>query len=70
MPLWLLYVIGGAAMFGKAWRRLARMWGDLTFAHKIQAALWVPVIRISGDIAKMIGYPAGVWWRWRRRRGE
>ncbi len=65
--LWLAYLAGLAAMCGKAWRRLGRMWGDLTFAQRIQAALWVPVIRISGDIAKMIGYPAGVWWRWRGR---
>jgi len=22
---------------------------------------------VSGDIAKMLGYPVGVWWRWRHR---
>lgn len=24
---------------------------------------WVPVIRVVGDLAKMVGYPVGVWWR-------
>ena len=27
----------------------------------------VPVIRVAGDIAKMIGYPVGVWWRLRNK---
>jgi hypothetical protein len=31
----------------------------------LQAVLWVPVIRVTGDIAKMIGYPVG--WLWRQR---
>jgi hypothetical protein len=31
-----------------------------------QALLLIPVIRIVGDIAKMLGYPAGVAWRLRR----
>lgn len=29
----------------------------------IQAVLWVPVIRATGDIAKMLGYPVGLAWR-------
>ena len=24
-------------------------------------------LRVVGDVAKMIGYPVGVWWRWRNR---
>jgi glycosyltransferase involved in cell wall biosynthesis len=51
----------------RPWRRLARVWGDLSFAEKLQAALWVPVIRLMGDAAKVFGYPAGVLWRWRHR---
>jgi glycosyltransferase involved in cell wall biosynthesis len=78
--LWLLYLVGGAAMFVTPWRRLARMWrrgepdpargirrSSLRLGQKLQAVLWVPVIRVTGDIAKMIGYPVGVWWRWRHR---
>jgi glycosyltransferase involved in cell wall biosynthesis len=32
-----------------------------------QALAWLPVLRVVGDLAKMLGYPAGRLWRWRRR---
>ena len=28
------------------------------------AYVWLPVVRLVGDAAKLIGYPIGVWWRW------
>ena len=28
------------------------------------------LIRVVGDFAKMLGYPVGVWWRWRLRRRQ
>ncbi len=66
-PWWLaLTLIAIPGMFWTGWRRLARVWGDLNPAQKLQAALWVPIIRVTGDVAKMVGYPVGVWWRWRR----
>jgi hypothetical protein len=49
------------------YRRLVRGWRDLTSAQKLQTVLWVPVIRVVGDVAKMVAYPVGVWWRWLRR---
>jgi len=64
---WALYLIGIPGMFWTGWRRLARAWSDMNLAQKLQAALWVPVIRVTGDVAKMIGYPAGLWWRWQHR---
>lgn len=30
------------------------------------AAGLLPLLRITGDLAKMAGYPVGLWWRWRR----
>ena len=54
--LWLLGVIAGLAYVRRPLQKLA---GRRPFA----AMLWVPVIRVTGDVAKMIGYPAGVWWR-------
>lgn len=62
---WTLYLAGIPGMFWAGWQRLARMWGDLSPAQKFQAAMWAPVIRVTGDVAKMIGYPVGVLWRWR-----
>lgn len=64
---WALYLISIPGMFYTAWRRLVRVWSDLSFSQKLQAALWVPVIRVTGDVAKMVGYPVGVGWRWRHR---
>ncbi|MDY7077683.1 MAG: glycosyltransferase [Chloroflexota bacterium] len=66
---WALYLISIPGMFWVGWRRLVRMWDDmnLSLVRKLQAVLWVPFIRVTGDIAKMVGYPAGVWWRWRRQ---
>ena len=70
-PLWLLAFVPGAAyMLGRPYRRLINQWGGLTFAEKIIAALWVPVIRISGDWAKMVGYPVGLVWRARNHPPE
>lgn len=67
-PWWFsLYLISIPGMFWVSWRRLSRMWDELNLVQKLQAAFWVPVIRIAGDVAKMIGYPVGLWWRWRHR---
>jgi glycosyltransferase involved in cell wall biosynthesis len=64
---WALYSIALPAMFWSPWRRLSRVWDDKRPLEKLEAALWVPIIRITGDIAKMMGYPAGLWWRFRHR---
>ena len=60
---WMLCVIGAAAYIRTPYRRLVTMWGKLSIVEKIQAALLVPIIRVVGDIAKMMGYPVGVMWR-------
>jgi glycosyltransferase involved in cell wall biosynthesis len=62
-------LLAGAAMYTRTpYRRLRAAWHNLTVAQKLQAALLVPLIRVTGDVAKMIGYPAGIWWRHRRNR--
>jgi hypothetical protein len=40
---------------------------DLWWAAKLYAIALVPLIRVVGDVAKMIGYPAGWMWRLRHR---
>ncbi len=64
---WALYLIAGPGMLWVPWRRLTRMWNHLPPFGKLQAVLLVPLIRVAGDIAKMMGYPAGLWWRWHHR---
>ncbi len=67
-PAWLaLYLIAIPGMLWGPWRRLSRMWNGMPLSEKLRAALWVPLIRVTGDIAKMVGYPAGLWWRWQHR---
>ena len=72
-PLWLLPLLtGGAIMFYTPYKRLPAVLSSSTgpsfsLVQTMKAILWVPVIRVTGDVAKMIGYPVGVWWRWRHR---
>jgi hypothetical protein len=35
--------------------------------QRLAAAVLVPLIRAVGDVAKMIGYPVGIWWRIRNK---
>ena len=60
-------LVGAAVMFFTPYKRLLPSLGALGAFDRLKALLWVPVIRVSGDIAKMLGYPVGVWWRWRHR---
>lgn len=64
---WTAFLVAIPGMFWTGWRRLAHVWGNLSLMQRLQAVAWVPIIRITGDIAKMAGYPVGRWWRWRRR---
>jgi glycosyltransferase involved in cell wall biosynthesis len=62
---WALYLASIPGMFLAPWRRLPALWRGYSPLERIKAALWVPIIRVVGDAAKMIGYPVGLWWRWR-----
>jgi glycosyltransferase involved in cell wall biosynthesis len=66
-PWWLAgLLVGGGGMLLTPYRRLVEGWGQLAPLARLEAAAWVPVIRITGDVAKMMGYPAG--WKWRLAR--
>lgn len=66
-PLWWLLLFLGAGIYLLGpYRRLVPMMRGLKPGEKVQAILWVPIIRLGGDLAKMLGYPAGVGWRWRK----
>jgi glycosyltransferase involved in cell wall biosynthesis len=59
-------ILGSVAIFYTPYRRLTQLGQTLSGAKKLEAILWVPIIRITGDIAKMLGYPIG--WKWRLER--
>lgn len=65
---WALYLLAIPCMFLTPLRRLTALWGNLAWGQRLEAALWIPLIRITGDVAKMMGYPVGVVWRWRKYR--
>lgn len=64
---WWLFALIPAAfyMFINSYRRLFDQWDNLTPGQRVKAMFWVPIIRVTGDIAKMLGYPAGRWWRYK-----
>lgn len=68
-PWWWPALLAGAAVYtATPYRRLWPMLKKQGLLDRLQAVLLVPVIRVVGDVAKMIGYPAGLAWRWRNRR--
>jgi hypothetical protein len=64
MPAFLL--LAAAAYCRGPYARLLPMLKGLPLASVLYAISLVPLIRLTGDIAKMAGYPVGVWWRLRR----
>ena len=59
-------VLGFLIMFFTPYKRLHAM--PSTWLEKLCASVWIPIVRVTGDIAKMIGYPVGAMWRWQNRR--
>lgn len=55
-------VLGGAYC-ARPWQRLWRTRGQHSLRSLACAALWVPLIRVSGDMAKMSGFPFGLRYR-------
>jgi hypothetical protein len=59
--------LGIAAMLRTPYKRLCGVLNSLGPADRLRAVLLVPIIRLTGDVAKMLGYPVGTLWRWRHR---
>jgi len=65
-PWWGLALLTGAVVYAATpYRRLGSMLKPYRLLDRVKAVLLVPVIRLVGDVAKMIGYPVGLAWRWR-----
>lgn len=58
--------IGSAIYLRKPVRRLMRRRHEVPVPEVVLAMIAIPWLRLVGDCAKMVGYPAGVWWRVRR----
>jgi cellulose synthase/poly-beta-1,6-N-acetylglucosamine synthase-like glycosyltransferase len=67
-PLWgAPLLLGAAAMLWTPFKRLLPASRSFQRLQRLQAILWIPIIRVTGDVAKMLGYLAGLCWRWRHR---
>jgi glycosyltransferase involved in cell wall biosynthesis len=65
-PWWWLGLAAGIAGYtATPYRRLWPLLTDYGVLDRLRAMLLVPVIRVAGDVAKMLGYPSGLMWRWR-----
>jgi glycosyltransferase involved in cell wall biosynthesis len=64
---WLALGIGLAVYTATPYRRLWPMLRPLGLFARVGAVLLVPMIRVVGDVAKMVGYPVGLIWRWQNR---
>jgi glycosyltransferase involved in cell wall biosynthesis len=60
---WLLFILGVAAHCGRPAQRLWPATDGWRPPSRLRAFALIPIIRLVGDVAKMIGYPAGVVWR-------
>jgi glycosyltransferase involved in cell wall biosynthesis len=65
---WLLYVVGAILYLKRPYQRLRPMLRGVSPSGQLKAIGWVPIIRVAGDIAKMLGYPVGIRWRQQNRR--
>lgn len=64
--LWGAYLVGGALYLHQPYRRLPHVMQSAPHQSVwawLYCLLMIPMIRIVGDVAKMVGYPVG--WRWR-----
>jgi glycosyltransferase involved in cell wall biosynthesis len=67
-PWWWLALLAGAAVYtARPYHRLWPMLESYGPLERLGALLLVPLIRVVGDAAKMIGYPVGLVWRYRNR---
>jgi hypothetical protein len=54
----------------RPYRRLVRTLDTVPLGERLLAIALVPFLRLVGDVAKMLGYPVGLWWRLRRERAD
>jgi glycosyltransferase involved in cell wall biosynthesis len=65
-PLWWAGVAAGLGLLARTPLRRLRPWlNEASVGQRLALSAWAPVLRVVGDVAKMHGYPVGVWWRWR-----
>src|SRR5262245_56208526 len=67
---WLAVVFVAGLHVYRPYRRLVRTLDTVPLGERLLAIALVPFLRLVGDVAKMLGYPVGLWWRLRRERAD
>ncbi|MCB0079409.1 MAG: glycosyltransferase [Caldilineaceae bacterium] len=63
-----LGLLGGMFVYcRRPWQRIGALAPAMPLPQQLTAAALVPLIRVIGDLAKMVGYPVGLWWRRQHR---
>ena len=63
--LWALPAVLGAAYCRRPVERYRRLSAGWPAVDRARGLALIPAIRFWGDLAKMLGYPVGTWWRLR-----
>jgi glycosyltransferase involved in cell wall biosynthesis len=64
---WLMLLLGGGAYCRRPAQRLWPRTSGWPTAERARGLALIPLIRLVGDVAKMIGYPVGRYWRLKNR---
>ena len=67
--IWLAGLMAGIANVRRPITRVRILWNDLATLDRAKVMLLIPTIRIIGDLAKMVGYPIGIWKRFTIGKG-
>ena len=68
-PIWLAGLMAGIAYIRRPITRVRILWNELATLDRAKVMLLIPTIRIIGDLAKMVGYPIGIWKRFTIGKG-
>jgi glycosyltransferase involved in cell wall biosynthesis len=68
--IWLAGLMAGIAYIRRPITRVRILWNELPILDRAKVMLLIPTIRIIGDLAKMVGYPIGIWKRVTIRKGQ
>ena len=64
---WLMLLLGGSVYCRRPAQRLWPRTDGWPTAARARTLALIPLIRFVGDIAKMLGYPVGRYWRYKNR---
>ena len=64
-----LLMLGVGGYCGRALARYAELSHTTPFWKRLIGFALIPIVRATGDLAKMAGYPIGWWWRLNKNEG-